>query len=104
MLAVGEWHRIELLVHAPDAGSEYPWEFYIDDQLIFQRSGNVGWSAAEYLVPTLAPTGWAPPVASPTFEAEDAGNAGGDAGGSDVGGGAAIQPAASPIAVATTGP
>lgn len=32
--------------------------------------GNIGWAADQYLSPTIAPPGWNPPAASPTFEAD----------------------------------
>lgn len=34
--------------------------------------GNVGWAAEPFLAPSAAPSGWNPPVASPTFEADAA--------------------------------
>ncbi len=81
----------------PEQSDGLTWWRLRDDQ------GNIGWGAAEYLVPTITPGQWAPPAASPTFPPGSDAAAGQDET-SGLLDSAIIQPAASPIAVATAAP
>lgn len=51
------------VVSGPERAEGLVWWRVQDSQ------GNIGWSAEQYLGPASAPASWAPPAASPTFEA-----------------------------------
>jgi hypothetical protein len=78
----------------PENGDGLQWWRVRDNQ------GNVGWVAAEYLVPVASPGSWSPPVASPTFPAGAASLEGGESESSGLGG----APVAAVTVVATTSP
>jgi hypothetical protein len=78
----------------PENGDSLQW-WRVRDNL-----GNVGWVAAEYLVPVASPGSWSPPVASPTFPAGAASLEGGESESSGLGG----APVAAVTVVATTSP
>ncbi len=51
------------VVSGPESAEGLAW-WRVQDSL-----GNVGWTAQDYLVPATQPANWAPPAASPTFQA-----------------------------------